>query len=61
MIKKVFFILTILILIAMSLSFVSANDNVTANLEDLAFEINSTDVGHTLNLNHDYKSTNSSN
>ena len=45
----------------MSFSCVSANDNVTANLEDLAFEINSTDAGQTLNLNHDYKSTNSSN
>lgn len=64
MIKKTFFILSILALIAVSLSCVSAADtgnNATANLEDLAGEINSTDVGETLNLNQDYKSTNSSN
>ena len=64
MIKRTFFILTILTLIAMSLACVSANDtdtNVTANLEDLASEINLTDAGQTLNLDHDYKSTNSSN
>ena len=64
MIKKVFFILTIFTLITLSLSCVSANDmddNVTANLQDLAVEINSTDVGETLYLNHDYKSTDSSN
>ena len=64
LIKKTFFILSILALIAVSLSCVSAADtgnNATANLEDLAGEINSTDVGETLNLNQDYKSTNSSN
>ena len=64
LIKKTFFILSILALIAVSLSCVNAADmgnNATANLEDLAGEINSTDVGETLNLNQDYKSTNSSN
>lgn len=64
MIKKTFLILTILALVAISISCVSAADmdnNVTASLEDLASEINSTDVGQTLNLEHDYKSTNSSN
>ena len=55
MIKKTFFILSIFALIVLSLSCVSAADtgnNATANLEDLADEINSTE---------DYKSTNSSN
>ena len=64
LIKKTFFILSILAFIVLSLSCVSAADtgnNATANLEDLAGEINSTDVGETLNLNQDYKSTNSSN
>lgn len=64
LIKKTFFILSIFALIVLSLSCVSAADtgnNATANLEDLAGEINSTDVGETLNLNQDYKSTNSSN
>ena len=64
LIKKTFFILLILALIAVSLSCVSAadmNNNATADLKDLADEINSTDVGETLNLNQDYKSTNSSN
>ena len=64
LIKKTFFILSILALIAVSLTCVSAGDmdnNATANLEDLACEINSTDVGETLNLEHDYKSTDSSN
>ena len=64
LIKKTFFILSIFALIVLSLSCVSAADtgnNATANLEDLADEINSTDVGETLNLNQDYKSTNSSN
>ena len=63
LIKKIFFILS-LALIAVSLTCVSASDvdsNVTADLQDLAFEINLTDVGETLNLEHDYKSTNSSN
>ena len=63
MIKKIFFILS-LALIAVSLTCVSASDvdsNATADLQDLAFEINLTDVGETLNLEHDYKSTNSSN
>ena len=64
MIKKTFFILSILALVAISLSCVSAADidnNSTANLEDLAFEINSTDAGETINIDHNYKSTNSSN
>ena len=64
MIKKTFFILTIFILIAVSLSSISAADvgnNVTSNLKTLAFEINSTGAGETLNLEHDYKSINSSN
>ena len=64
MIKKTFLILTILALVAISISCVSAADmdnNITASLEDLASEINSTDAGKTLNLEHDYKSTNSSN
>lgn len=64
MIKKTFLTLIIFALIAISSSCVSAvdvDDNATANLEDLASEINLTDVCETLSLDHDYKSTNSSN
>lgn len=60
MFKKITFIFIVLAVIFLCISSVSANDNVTSDFDDLGLQINQTQPGHTITLDKDYQTANSS-